>query len=1161
MENSRNFSENTVGNNAIVNQGDGNHITINADTSNADKSFLQQISKTDPIYDKKRILMLKGPLLKESFSWILEHEDFNEWRHTKESGVLWIKGDPGKGKTMLLCGIIEDLGKDSAVNLSYFFCQATDYRINTAAAVVGGLIKTLLKSHLEILSHIREKYEDGPKGQLEGPNALVILCDIFELMVKDPGLTDVICVVDALDECTTDCRHLLNLIINTSSRVKWLLSSRNEKDLEKGLDQVPQRLILELKHNAEQISMSIDEYINHHIQGIDTLKDDEQLQTKTFDMLKSKAQGTFLWVALVVDQLHNTDHWRVEDVLEEVPKDLENLYSLILDRTEKLGWKGREACRVLLSIVTTAKRPLHLEELLVFVNSHWKESKHFKTTYSLRDIRDMAKDCGSILSIREETIYFIHQSAKDYIVENAAQRIFPILHQHYKMFETSLEAMFNVLDYDIYGLKDPGIHIDEVPPRDDSSDPLFSIRYCCVFWIEHLVSGYQFEGFNYGKCLEDNGKLHCFLKEKFLCWIESLALMRSLYKAETALQKLRDFIKSYCGGSSIESEASQATNSQREKETQGLRQFIVDAYRLVTGDWLMLSVPHWPLQLYFSVLNFVPGNCTIGKTFQRTVREKFEPSPILAMERDGIMLYPWAAYRPLYYIDALSVCELIFSPDSSLMGEMRSNETIPILRFWRVDSGALECTFQITRGSRIAFIPNSNEFISVSQDGIMKRWNMDKKSCIGDQSLDLAYASYNPQVPSRVNSMGIMESIEEAVIALSPKGDLVASWHCKTSDGPGLVRIWDTETACCRSSFEPDEVPYAHAAFSPNSQLLALSLKDGIRVHSAKTGAKVKHLDSCAEKKEWLILMTETMEHVWFTPNSKVLVTCNMKESHCRLCLWDTHTWELLHDIDTMQHYSSNMSLAISPDSALLAMGGSYDIEIWSIDTKECVAKGWVYTVSMSMLFAIKQQSRAIQMWFTYFISRLPPRRDHNEFDNVTISPDSKFVASKHCYHDEIHVWSGDDGQLVHVLTGEPLGCASGFEPLIFSPDSQLLAHVSSRGFPGIQIWHVITGESVCLFECPDTALSTSVVFSSDGKYLVVGNVNGEVYIWSIDSGRLFRKYALYDGSQERTGILIPSISSDSANLELPSAKSFKTSAKNFHTSSYVSRSTNILFI
>lgn len=62
----------------------------------------------------------------------------------------------------------------------------------------------------------------------------------------------------------------------------------------------------------------------------------------------------------------------------------------------------------------------------------------------------MAKTCGSILSIREDTVYFIHQSAKDYVVENAAQRIFPILHQHYKMFEASSDAMSNILDYNMY---------------------------------------------------------------------------------------------------------------------------------------------------------------------------------------------------------------------------------------------------------------------------------------------------------------------------------------------------------------------------------------------------------------------------------------------------------------------------------------------------------------------------------------------------------------------------------------------------------------------------------------------------------------------------------------------------------------------------------------
>ncbi|KAJ4863073.1 NACHT domain-containing protein [Trichoderma breve] len=995
MENSRNFSENTVGNNAIVNQGNGNHITVNA-----------------------------------------EHEEFNKWRHTKDSGVLWIKGDPGKGKTMLLCGIIEDLEQNSdSENLSYFFCQAADYRINTAAAVVGGLIQSLLKQDPALLSRIRERHGNGPKGQLDGPNALVILCDIFETITNDPGLTNVICVVDALDECITDCRRLLNLIIKTSGRVKWLLSSRNEKDIEKGLDQVPQKLILELKQNAEQISISIDEYISHHIQEIDALKDDEQLQTKTFDMLKSKAQGTFLWVALVVDQLHNTDHWRVEDVLEEVPKDLENLYGLILDRTEKLGRKGREACQVLLSIVTTAKRPLHLEELLVFVNSHWKESKHFKATYNLRDMRDMAKDCGSILSIREDIIYFIHQSAKDYIVENATQRIFPILHQHYKMFETSLEAMFSVLKYDIYDLEDPGIHIDEISPKDNRSDPLFPIRYCCVFWVEHLVLGYQFEGFEKDKYLKDDERLHSFLKEKFLCWIESLSLMRSLEpQAEIALHKLNHLVESYHGGPS-------------------LRQLTADAYRFVENLDFKLFVPSWPLQLYFSVMNLEKDrrNCTIRKTFER----------------------------------------------------------------------------RITLGSRVAFFPNSNDFISVSQDGIMKRWNTDKKSSIGDQSLSFAYASYNPQFPSRVNSMGIMESLEEMVIALSPKGDLVASWYRKTSHGLGLVRIWDTETACCRNSFEPDKVPYLHATFSPNSQLLALSFSDGVRVHNAKTGAKIKHLISLDEKKrERFISRTGKLEYAWFAPNSKVLVTM---EPEYQVRLWDTHTWELLHSIK-VSNYQELEYLAISPDSAILATFLGFTIKFWSIDTGEYIAEDPDY--KQSMPFDLQQQSRVIQIWFAIIrqnVSQLKRDNHYFAFDSINISADSKFVASRYSYYSEVHVWDGDHGRLIHVLESKLAGYKSAFEPLIFSPDSQLLAHVSSHGFSGIQIWRVITGESVCLLECPDIVLSTSVAFSSDGKYLVVGNFNGEIYIWSIYSGILVHKYALHDGSLEQNGIISPSISSDSA--------------------------------
>lgn len=48
--------------------------------------------------------------------------------------LLWIKGGPGKGKTMLLCGLINELESDGAL-WSYFFCQAADSRINSATAL------------------------------------------------------------------------------------------------------------------------------------------------------------------------------------------------------------------------------------------------------------------------------------------------------------------------------------------------------------------------------------------------------------------------------------------------------------------------------------------------------------------------------------------------------------------------------------------------------------------------------------------------------------------------------------------------------------------------------------------------------------------------------------------------------------------------------------------------------------------------------------------------------------------------------------------------------------------------------------------------------------------------------------------------------------------
>jgi DNA replication protein DnaC len=72
-----------------------------------DRQCLQDLRVSDPRDDKKRIEDINGALPQDAYSWILNNADFRQWRNEQESQLLWIQGDPGKGKTMLLCGIID----------------------------------------------------------------------------------------------------------------------------------------------------------------------------------------------------------------------------------------------------------------------------------------------------------------------------------------------------------------------------------------------------------------------------------------------------------------------------------------------------------------------------------------------------------------------------------------------------------------------------------------------------------------------------------------------------------------------------------------------------------------------------------------------------------------------------------------------------------------------------------------------------------------------------------------------------------------------------------------------------------------------------------------------------------------------------------------------
>lgn len=163
----------------------------------------------DPRVEKKRIELAKGDLLADAYRWIFKTPDFDRWRHRPESRLLWIKGDPGKGKTMLLCGIIDDLERPVIVdggNLAYFFCQATDFRINNATAALRGLIYLLSQRQPRLLSHLPENMYASDDAM-----AWIFLSKTLLEMLEDPNLKATYLVIDALDECVIDQHKLLSL--------------------------------------------------------------------------------------------------------------------------------------------------------------------------------------------------------------------------------------------------------------------------------------------------------------------------------------------------------------------------------------------------------------------------------------------------------------------------------------------------------------------------------------------------------------------------------------------------------------------------------------------------------------------------------------------------------------------------------------------------------------------------------------------------------------------------------------------------------------------------------------------------------------------------------------------------------------------------------------
>ncbi|KAJ5042653.1 beta transducin-like protein-like protein HET-E4s, partial [Bipolaris maydis] len=715
---------------------------------------LQDIRRTDPQDDKKRIEDTKGGLLADSYRWVLDNPTFQQWQQHLDSRLLWVKGDPGKGKTMLLCGIIDELQDviPWTALLLYFFCQATDSRINSATAVLRGLLYMLLHRQPSLMSHVSKKYDQAGKGLFEDTNAWVVLTEIFTDVLQDVSLGTTYLIIDALDECVTDLPKLLSFIAkqsSVSSRVKWILKHAGHK----------MKLSLEL--NAKSVAAAVDVFIEQKVEQLaKENKYEEKLQHIVLQHLKLNANDTFLWVALVCQDLKVTPRWNVHKKLAQFPPGLDALYNRMLQQIVSES-SSADMCLRVLAVTAVLYRPVTVAELVVLTE------QLAELVNDLESVREIIGLCGSFLTLRDDTIYFVHQSAKDFLVTKASDKVFQdgIERVHQDIFVQSLSILQKTLHRDMYNLQAPGYPAGDVKPP--ILDPLAVSRYPCVYWVDHFCDS-KHNSFTHGVAnQEDTRTIDAFLRHRYIYWLEALSLCRSMDKGVVLMTKLWHLV-------------------QELGDTDELNKIVYDARRFIM--YHKEAIEKYPLQAYASALLFSPADSIIRKLFQHEKPRRVAVKPGTS---NG-----WSACLQTLEGHGNDVTSIAFSHDSTWLASASRDSTVKI---WDASSGTCLQTLEGHGNcvNSVAFSHDSTWLASASLDWTVKIW--DASSGTG-------------------TCLQTLEGHSSGVISVTFSHD--STWLASASED-STVKIWDASSGKCVQTLEGHSECVFSVAFSRDSTRLA----------------------------------------------------------------------------------------------------------------------------------------------------------------------------------------------------------------------------------------------------------------------------------------------------------------------------------------------------
>ncbi|CAH0042172.1 unnamed protein product [Clonostachys rhizophaga] len=381
-------------------------------TRKRDQRLLESLSTHDYSTPLKEACKIRNC---NTATWIFSTPEFTSWTIQQGTSLLWCSGKIGSGKTVVTASVIQHLfmTKHKSICITYFFAQYHDAQSLKAETILRSIVRQTLNP-MDLSEKIKTDLKD-----LDGERFLQFE-KVVELLKDRVMKFDCFYIIlDGLDECDPSERRVLldaiSSLISMKPKLKVFLASRIglQGEIERRLPNMT-RVSMEVSGAVLDISVYIRENIQQRMLDRQLVMGDPKLAEEIERRLTMHADGMFLWVSYLLDEL--CDQCSDNDIrkaLNNLPKSLKETYCRVLSRITP----GRApTVQRIFQWISVAKRRLTFDELSEAVYIEVGQ-KYSDTSKRLNESTNLAIWSENLLHINEENtaVYFAHQSIYDFM--------------------------------------------------------------------------------------------------------------------------------------------------------------------------------------------------------------------------------------------------------------------------------------------------------------------------------------------------------------------------------------------------------------------------------------------------------------------------------------------------------------------------------------------------------------------------------------------------------------------------------------------------------------------------------------------------------------------------------------------------------------------------